>query len=52
LTILFSELLGGLKMNKKFTCILLALILFVPVVFAAEIDAINKPLNKIYNHNF
>jgi len=36
-------------MNKKFSCVLVALVLFVPVVFAAEVSEITAPLNKIYD---
>ncbi len=36
-------------MNKKFSCILVALFLFVPFVFAAEVSEITEPLNKIYD---
>ena len=36
-------------MNKKFSCILVALFLFVPFVFGAEVEEITEPLNKIYD---
>jgi len=36
-------------MNKKLSCVLISLVLFVPVVFAAEVSEITEPLNKIYD---
>jgi len=47
--ILFSELFGGIKLNKKLSCILLVVFLFVPFVFGAEVSEITEPLNKIYD---
>ncbi|MBU2477089.1 hypothetical protein KKG83_06480 [Candidatus Micrarchaeota archaeon] len=36
-------------MNKKMSCVLISLLLFVPTVFAAEVEEITEPLDKIYD---